>query len=486
MKVFISHSSEDAVFAGRVEKALRAARIGVWLDRSKIRLGVLLRKELQEAIDGAGVLVLLWSRPAARSRWVASELLTAFHLGRFIAPCCLDGTRLPGFLEKSLHLDCRVNRKRALEELSRAVKRAPRGANEFLEPMISRSPELNEVIETVREGQQLELRALVKRDLDSARNTHEAIDEVMRKAEKMWRLDPLILNLAGFHRKNAYMLKHWDAIQAGRARRDPLLARAERLFFETLFLDPRDHSALDGIASVLMLEGETEAALFFDQRAIEVAASKGIDYKEAKRNIKLIERFRSAKPGASAAKAAKVSRPNSARPRQAGDPAKAKRHFSRGGMLFAGQDYAGALREFDQGLPLAPYDAQAHWQRGACLVHLNRAAEGLRAIERALQIEPNLVEAHSARGAVLVGLGRYDEGLREIDRVLAVCPGDPQATYNKACACARQGELKEAIELLQRVVGSYAVYRSVARNDSHFDSLRRHAEFGPRFRALVD
>ena len=430
MRTFISHSSEHAAFAARVERVLRAARIGVWLDRSKIRLGVLLRKELQEAIDGARVVVLLWSKPAARSRWVASELLTAFHLGRFIVPCCLDGTRLPRFLEKSVHLDFRRNRKQALEELCRAVKRAPHGANEFLAPMISRSPELNQTIDTVRKGQNLELRALTRRDLDSARKTHEVIDEVMRKAEKKWRLDPLILNLAGFHRKNAYMLKHWDAVQAGRARRDPLLARAERLFFETLFLDPGDHSALDGIASVLMLEGETEAALFFDTRAIEVASSKGLDYKEAKQNLKLIEWFRSGdrRPGASPKNPAKLDRPQ---PGRIDDPGQARRHFSRGRMLFAGEDYAGAVREYDQGLALAPYDAQAHWQRGASLVYLNQFEEGLRAIERALEIEPSLVEAHSARGAVLVGLGRYEEGLREINCVLAVCPGDPQATTTR-------------------------------------------------------
>ncbi len=49
-----------------------------------------------------------------------------------------------------------------------------------------------------------------------------------------------MLNVAGYHQKNAYMLKHWDAIQAGRAPPDRLLQKAERYFFGALQADPTD------------------------------------------------------------------------------------------------------------------------------------------------------------------------------------------------------------------------------------------------------
>ena len=39
-------------------------------------------------------------------------------------------------------------------------------------------------------------------------------------ATKAWPLDPVLVNLAGYHLKNEYMLKQWDAIQAGRGPRD--------------------------------------------------------------------------------------------------------------------------------------------------------------------------------------------------------------------------------------------------------------------------
>ena len=257
MQAFISHSSEDSRFAGQVAKALASSQIDVWLDRSNIRLGVLLRNELQSAIKKSRVMVLLWSKAAASSRWVSAEILTAFHLKRFIVPCVLDKTRLPLFLAKGVYLN--YSGKTNLKALADAVRKAPRGPNPFPSPMIARSADLNEAINTLAAGQRHEVAALGKRDLDSARETHALVNNAMLQAEKTWRLDPMILNLAGFHRKNAYMLKHWDAVQAYQPRRDPLLRRAERLFFRSLFIDPTDHNALDGIASVLMLEGENDA-----------------------------------------------------------------------------------------------------------------------------------------------------------------------------------------------------------------------------------
>jgi hypothetical protein len=88
-------------------------------------------------------------------------------------------------------------------------------------------------------GNQLE-----KRQLSKAAEVQALLDDHMDKALGAWPLESMIMNLAGYHLKNAYTLKHWDAIQAGRAPDDPLLAQAEQRFFETLAIDPTDPSAL--------------------------------------------------------------------------------------------------------------------------------------------------------------------------------------------------------------------------------------------------
>jgi tetratricopeptide (TPR) repeat protein len=467
MQAFISHSSEDSRFAGQVANALASSQIDVWLDRSNIRLGVLLRNELQSAIKKSRVMVLLWSKAAASSRWVSSEILTAFHLKRFIVTCVLDKTRLPLFLAKSVYLT--HSGKKNLKALAEAVLKAPRGPNPFPSPMIARSADLNNAINTLAAGQGHEVAALGKRDMDSARKTHALVNNAMLEAEKKWRLDPMILNLAGFHRKNAYMLKHWDAVQAYQPRRDPLLHRAERLFFRSLFIDPTDHNALDGIASVLMLEGENDAAVFFDERAIEIAASKGIDYKEAKENIQLIKRFQQA--GARTPPARRMQSPRSL--------------LDEGYTQFGAGNYAAAVAAFEAVLKAEPESAEAHLRRGSSLLYLNRGEEGLEAIEKALAIEPGRLEARSARGAALIGFGRYEEGLKDIEAVLAAHPGDPQATYNKACAYSVLGKTEEAIALLAQCIKRDGQYRMIASRDPYFGKLRDDPKTDLAFRTIV-
>jgi hypothetical protein len=251
-----------------VEAALEAAGFGVWLDSSDIRLGVLLRNELHEAIQKSRGVVLLWSAPASKSRWMAAEILTAFHMDRFIIPSVVDDAPLPQFLGKSVYLDLRKNEADALGQLARAVKNVPKQANLIPPRFGSESTELKRAIGTIAAAQERVTTPLMKRDLKTAAEVQQVLDPVMKQAEALWRYELMILNLGGYHRKNGYLVKHWDAIQAGRPPKDPLLHEGERLFFEALFVDPLDESALNGLGSILIYELELDAAEFFVRRAI--------------------------------------------------------------------------------------------------------------------------------------------------------------------------------------------------------------------------
>ena len=102
----------------------------------------------------------------------------------------------------------------------------------------------------------------------------------------------MILNLAGYNEKNRYMLKHWDAIQAGTPPKNRLLEKSEQYFFKALFANPNDYSALNGLGSVLVFSRDLAAAKFFIRRAIAVAKRAGVDYLEAKMDLALISRAR--------------------------------------------------------------------------------------------------------------------------------------------------------------------------------------------------
>ena len=121
MDAFISHSSEDSGLAVRIEELLDKNELKVWLDRSDLRLGVLLRDALQSEIKKSRTLVLLWSAPASTSRWVAAEVMMAFHLDRFIIPCVLDDTPVPEFLRNTVFLDVRPDETEALNRLAESL-----------------------------------------------------------------------------------------------------------------------------------------------------------------------------------------------------------------------------------------------------------------------------------------------------------------------------------------------------------------------------
>ena len=290
MDAFISHSSEDAEIAEKIRKTLGDAGLSVWLDHSSLRYGILLRDELQTAIGASRVLILLWSKAAAKSRWVASEFLSAFHMGHFIVPVSLDKARLPQFLQNAVYLDVARSGEQILANLPGAVREAPDAANRFSPIMASQTLAQNLTGITIALTQQRET-ALMSGSLDEARQVHGEADAMIRDALKKWKYDSMILALAGYHHKNAYLLKHWDAIQAGRPPQDTLLLRAEAKFFETLFVNPEDPSGLNGLGSILMLERELYAAEFFILRAIEFAKRAGGAYPEAEHDLALVRRY---------------------------------------------------------------------------------------------------------------------------------------------------------------------------------------------------
>lgn len=285
-RVFISHASANLPVALEVQATLEA-RFDPWLDQSDIHLGVLLGKELQQSIAASELVVLIWSKAAAASRWVAAELLTAYHLDRFIVPCVLSGDALPQFLSRSVYCDLRRRRGEVLARLAEQLQRAPRARNEFPALQPYEDSELTKAIDGIC-AKQASILARLESNRVAARELQAELDPEMRAAEERWRYDPTILNLAGYHRKNWYMLRHWEEYCAGRFPADPVLEAGERFFFETLFVNPLEFSALNGLGNILLFQGELYAAEFFVERAVECARAAGVHYAEAVADLQLI------------------------------------------------------------------------------------------------------------------------------------------------------------------------------------------------------
>jgi TIR domain len=290
---FISHSSVDDEMVRRLEGQLEAEGLTVWLDDSNITLGALLGRELQQSILACRVLVLLWSKAAAASRWVSSEWLMAFHQGLLVLPCVLDNTPLPQCLQNTTFVDVARAGGETAARLSRRI-RSYQGEPTPAAPLMRvASAQLQKAINAIVAGQAEFGDDLGRRELKKAGRVQARLDAMMDELRARWPLDPVIVSLDGYHFKNAYMLRYWDAIQAGRAPKDTLLKTAEERFFETLALDPNDPSSLNGLANVLFFGRDLDAAEFFTRAAIANASKRGqASYPDAEHDLEMILRFR--------------------------------------------------------------------------------------------------------------------------------------------------------------------------------------------------
>jgi tetratricopeptide (TPR) repeat protein len=294
MKVFISHSSKNKEEAARLRDDLAGVRIKTWLDRDELRGGDPLIDELQEALASSTHLLLLWSKPASASRYVNAEWQAAYDLGKVIIPCLLDRTPLPLFLRRFIFYDIRGSYTEALTQILEALGRtAPKKAR----PERGRAPDKDDLIDRLVRGQEEAIAAMLANDPQRARRVQARLDPLMKEALRRWRSDDVVLNLGGYHLKNAYVFKHWDDVARGLYPPDPLLGQAERLFHAALGIEPDDASAKNGLGNVYWLRGDLDAAEFFVTQALEKARRSGFRYEAAEQDLEGIKKEKASRPG---------------------------------------------------------------------------------------------------------------------------------------------------------------------------------------------
>lgn len=91
--VFLSYDREDAIKAQRIALALESGGHSVWWDRH-IKGGAQYSKEIEEALDRAEAVVVLWSEHSIDSAWVRDEAAAGRDSGRLV-PVRLDVANPP-------------------------------------------------------------------------------------------------------------------------------------------------------------------------------------------------------------------------------------------------------------------------------------------------------------------------------------------------------------------------------------------------------
>lgn len=92
-RVFVSYAREDAAKAKAIALALERASFDVWFDE-RIHSGSEFSREIEQALNDASAVVVLWSRNSVESPWVRDEAEEGRDSGRLVA-VLLDSSRPP-------------------------------------------------------------------------------------------------------------------------------------------------------------------------------------------------------------------------------------------------------------------------------------------------------------------------------------------------------------------------------------------------------
>lgn len=125
-KVFISHSSVDKPFVRKLSQSIQNAGFQVWLDEKELLVGDSLPSKISEAVKSAAVVLVVVSRAAVQSRWLAFELNQATQKmieGKCrVIPVVFEQVELPSEVTGLLYADFTGNKESALSSIITALK----------------------------------------------------------------------------------------------------------------------------------------------------------------------------------------------------------------------------------------------------------------------------------------------------------------------------------------------------------------------------
>src|SRR5215472_17463278 len=107
LSIFIIYSHADSAFVDQLEADLRKLGFETWVDRQRLAGGQRWRRELQEAVEQAQVLLIVLSPDAIASQSVQIEFDYALDLGKVVIPLHYHQTSVPMKLRAIQWIDFR-------------------------------------------------------------------------------------------------------------------------------------------------------------------------------------------------------------------------------------------------------------------------------------------------------------------------------------------------------------------------------------------
>lgn len=122
--LFISYARENAEFALRLAKDLRAAGAVVWIDQLDIPFGARWDNAVQRALHDCASLLIVLSPDSVRSENVKDEIALALDKGKPIVPVVHEKCEIPLRLRRMNYVDCTEDYEAAIAALIASLRRA--------------------------------------------------------------------------------------------------------------------------------------------------------------------------------------------------------------------------------------------------------------------------------------------------------------------------------------------------------------------------
>src|SRR5437763_17113820 len=123
ISLFISYAHADSAFVDRLEADLRKEGFDPWVDRQRLKGGQRWRRELQDAVKRAQVLLIVLSPDAVASNNVQIEYDYVLDLGKLVIPLYYRQCEVPMELRAIQWIDFRHSYEQGLAALLDAVHR---------------------------------------------------------------------------------------------------------------------------------------------------------------------------------------------------------------------------------------------------------------------------------------------------------------------------------------------------------------------------
>ena len=136
-----------------------------------------------------------------------------------------------------------------------------------------------------------------------------------------------------------------------------------------------------------------------------------------------------------------------------------------------------ALILFNKVLELIPDHVDAMIKKANIFGKFGKYDDAISIYDKVIEMEPQNVLALINKGLALHYLSRYHEAITCFDYILKIKPNSTIALYNKSSSLAKQGNIKDSLDVLEQTIKMDHSFKYKAKFDVDFEHIKTNNDF---------